>query len=90
MVNSCNYQINAKRPIALFLPLGANMFPLEFDHTSNKFDSAIWHMCGKEPSLYGFNESEPRVSFEDRIKLHDKFTENCRNLKLPPPAPGSK
>ena len=50
---------------------------------SNKFDNAIWHMCGKEPSLYGLNESEPCESFEDRIKLHDEFTEYCRKLKLP-------
>ena len=50
---------------------------------SNEFDNSIWHMCGKEPSLYGLNSSEPCMSFEDRIKLHDKFTEYCRKLKLP-------
>ena len=50
---------------------------------ANELDNTIWHMCGKEPYLLGLYSAEPCMSFEDRMKLHDKFTEYCRKLKLP-------
>ena len=46
-------------------------------------DRQIWEACGREPARYGLNNSEPCISFDNRLALSDKFTEYCRKLKLP-------
>lgn len=78
------FTIGISLPAQARCPMGFSA-PEGYNHCvpTDRSDRLTWETCGKEPSQYGLNESEPCMSLDSRIRLADKYTEYCRKLKLP-------